>query len=447
MRLLEFKAKEAYGHININIIFEKNPLIVIAPNGSGKTTALKLMQALLSPSLSQLLAVEFIETSIRFDDGGKEKFILAKKHKGIFTISVSGLDATLSIPTSFLEEVEAELPPQRKALEAERALRLKYADHPVYLLIAEINKPVFLGLDRKGQVNESELAGYDITAIQRSGQYRTAISNSTGISLLESRRLIQSAYRRIRRIRDYKTEKLRNELLFNGFEYHSLENGTAKQALDFSEYFEEKNLEKQRLDVLAALDSIGVDSHNAEKEINNFFSNIKDLARRLSKRDRKDEMMTMFEAVINKAALVRLKKLIEKVKDSNNQTLGLSKKFESFVKCMNVFFADSNKEISIDSVGTLKFSRNGKLDVPIEALSSGEKHLVVMFSHLFFNSFGDKSNIFIIDEPEISLHLRWQDLLLQKMIESSPRAQIIVATHSPEIVGEYSSHCVDISYA
>jgi predicted ATP-dependent endonuclease of OLD family len=63
---------------------------------------------------------------------------------------------------------------------------------------------------------------------------------------------------------------------------------------------------------------------------------------------------------------------------------------------------------------------------------------------LYFNSFGARSNVFIIDEPELSLHLRWQEMLLEKMIESNPRAQIIVATHSPEIVGELRDNCVSL---
>ncbi|MGO4777976.1 AAA family ATPase, partial [Lysobacter sp. 2RAB21] len=76
--------------------------------------------------------------------------------------------------------------------------------------------------------------------------------------------------------------------------------------------------------------------------------------------------------------------------------------------------------------------------------SSGERQLLVMFGHIFFNSFGHRSNVFIIDEPELSLHLRWQEILLGEMLESSARAQFIIATHSPEIVGEFVDNCVDV---
>jgi predicted ATPase len=95
-------------------------------------------------------------------------------------------------------------------------------------------------------------------------------------------------------------------------------------------------------------------------------------------------------------------------------------------------------------VGQIKIHRPDETEVPIEALSSGERQLLVMFGHLFFNSFGDRSNVFVIDEPELSLHLRWQEILLQEMQDSSSRAQFIIATHSPEIVGDLTENCVSV---
>jgi predicted ATPase len=105
---------------------------------------------------------------------------------------------------------------------------------------------------------------------------------------------------------------------------------------------------------------------------------------------------------------------------------------------------DSRKEIQIDSVGVLRVRRPDRVEIPVEALSSGERQLLIMLGHLYFNSFGDRSSVFIIDEPEVSLHLRWQEMLLEKMMESNPRAQVIVATHSPEVVGEFHNHCVGV---
>lgn len=39
-----------------------------------------------------------------------------------------------------------------------------------------------------------------------------------------------------------------------------------------------------------------------------------------------------------------------------------------------------------------------------------------------------------MDEPEISLHLSWQEKLLAQIREINPNSQIIIVTHSPAIV-------------
>jgi predicted ATPase len=65
-----------------------------------------------------------------------------------------------------------------------------------------------------------------------------------------------------------------------------------------------------------------------------------------------------------------------------------------------------------------------------QQLSSGEKHLLKLFIEVV--SVADSS--IIIDEPELSLHIDWQKTLLQNMNILNPSAQLIVATHSPEVM-------------
>jgi hypothetical protein len=92
-----------------------------------------------------------------------------------------------------------------------------------------------------------------------------------------------------------------------------------------------------------------------------------------------------------------------------------------------------NKELlfgdrSIDVI-TRKKERIG-----LNSLSSGEKHLLrILIETLFV----EESSI-VIDEPEISMHVDWQRALIQIMLQLNPRAQIILATHSPEIMTDLS---------
>ncbi len=66
-------------------------------------------------------------------------------------------------------------------------------------------------------------------------------------------------------------------------------------------------------------------------------------------------------------------------------------------------------------------------------LSAGEKQ---MLSFLCYNAFSKNTAIFI-DEPELSLHVDWQSLLLTTLLEQATNNQFFIATHSPFIYTLY----------
>ena len=68
-----------------------------------------------------------------------------------------------------------------------------------------------------------------------------------------------------------------------------------------------------------------------------------------------------------------------------------------------------------------------------DKLSAGEQQ---MLSFLCYNTFNENTAIFI-DEPELSLHVDWQRLLLPTLLEQETGNQFFVATHSPFIYGKY----------
>ena len=59
-----------------------------------------------------------------------------------------------------------------------------------------------------------------------------------------------------------------------------------------------------------------------------------------------------------------------------------------------------------------------------------------MLSFLCYNAFSEDTAIFI-DEPELSLHVDWQGLLLPTLLKQSTGNQFFVATHSPFIYTLY----------
>jgi ABC-type cobalamin/Fe3+-siderophores transport system ATPase subunit len=68
--------------------------------------------------------------------------------------------------------------------------------------------------------------------------------------------------------------------------------------------------------------------------------------------------------------------------------------------------------------------------IGLEALSSGEKHLLRLFVEILLA----ENNSMLVDEPELSLHISWQRELISNFHLLNKDAQLIFATHSPEIM-------------
>jgi predicted ATP-dependent endonuclease of OLD family len=52
--------------------------------------------------------------------------------------------------------------------------------------------------------------------------------------------------------------------------------------------------------------------------------------------------------------------------------------------------------------------------------------------------------VYVADEPELSLHVEWQEILLRSLINLAEELQLVVATHSPDIVGEFQDHVIKL---
>lgn len=76
-------------------------------------------------------------------------------------------------------------------------------------------------------------------------------------------------------------------------------------------------------------------------------------------------------------------------------------------------------------------------EIPLDVLSSGEKNDFIMFYNLIFNCRNCKV---LIDEPEISLHIEWQERYIGDLLEicKMNNIQALVATHSPSIINNHT---------
>ena len=115
----------------------------------------------------------------------------------------------------------------------------------------------------------------------------------------------------------------------------------------------------------------------------------------------------------------------------------LSKRIILFQNIINNRFL--HKKIWIDKQTGFNFKATIREEypIPISGLSSGEQHELILFYQLLFNT--AKGSLLLIDEPEISLHVSWQNQFISdlKSVIEANEMDIVIATHSPDIISSY----------
>lgn len=117
----------------------------------------------------------------------------------------------------------------------------------------------------------------------------------------------------------------------------------------------------------------------------------------------------------------------------------LYKKTKLFQRIINDRFKITKKQLQYrfgEMYLTIGEGKNKK-EIPLEVLSSGEKNDFIMFYNLIFNCENSKV---LIDEPEISQHIEWQERFIDDLSEICEinNIQALVATHSPNIINDHT---------
>ena len=102
-----------------------------------------------------------------------------------------------------------------------------------------------------------------------------------------------------------------------------------------------------------------------------------------------------------------------------------------FAEVLNDLYG-GKKLIDISGPRRLRISIPGRESaLPIESLASGEKQVM----RILLETLVAGASPVLLDEPEISLHVDWQGRMLELMRYINPEAQVVAASHSPEVVG------------
>lgn len=171
-----------------------------------------------------------------------------------------------------------------------------------------------------------------------------------------------------------------------------------------------------------------------EFQLHEYFNRLRSL------QNRKQEILQGWEEIGVVYDAMRLHSLVEKwQKLESAQVSTYAPKTEFINVASDLLY---QKSIRVDRGNQTQIISANGLTIPIESLSSGEKQLLIFLSETLLQE--GKPHIFLADEPELSLHVEWQEELVPSLLSLNPNAQVLFATHSPDIVGTFQNSIIEM---
>lgn len=427
MKLQKIKIIKLFGVFNHEIVLNNDSkiTIIIGENGLGKTVLLEMIEAFFKARYFYFNNVEFESIIFEFDDKiswnltreiTKEEFPILKltqfnknktNYKPIILNNFQARDMEMlahriSREIPYLRRIGPRTWEDRRTNEILRQeeILFKYADYvpgDIYMMNEEIPKwfkerhdNIKISLietqrlisleEREEKVHKKTVEKY---SSELSRTIKSFLTESTELSSKLDRTYPNRLVNRIKESSDVTDEHLNEEL---------------------------KRLEKKR-ELLDAVGLIEIEKDSNILEIENPQDVIRDV------------LMLYVEDSFKKI------EIFDKI----------ASKIEIFIDIINRRF--KHKKLHIDKEegflfkSTIIFDKKGVPQrIPVSKLSSGEQNELVLFYLLLFKT--DEKSLILIDEPEVSLHISWQNSFIEdlKQITMLNDLDVIIATHSPDII-------------
>lgn len=412
-RIKSITVKGLFNQFNHHIDFNQEERITIlhGVNGVGKTTLLRMINNLFNSRIYSFKDIPFTSFTLKFSD---ENSIKIEKHNRIINIFSNGkpiefqdIDVSKAIKRlHWIEKIEDDLFVDHRMEEvfSSEDLIARYGN-----IVPIKNKSIF-SKSAQQHIPVQFIEASRLLHIEKSSDLhrrKEPVQHTVKIYASDLQQRIKSA------MADYgkKTQELEQTFPFRLLETseHHTDEQLKEHIKEHIEALQNKRQQLREIGFLPTTDSASLDSGSIDN----------------------------LEA--HHAAVMSLY-----VKDSEEKLKVLeclSKKIKLLLNIINSKF--QGKELRIDEKeGLIVVGKGGKIDLSL--LSSGEQHELVMFYDLIFKV--EPNTLVMIDEPELSLHITWQHKFIDelKQIVEHSEFDVLIATHSPTVVGQNSHLMVSL---
>ncbi|HDZ78152.1 MAG TPA: AAA family ATPase [Gammaproteobacteria bacterium] len=195
------------------------------------------------------------------------------------------------------------------------------------------------------------------------------------------------------------------------------------------------DLEEEKKALNEIFKKLKIGGRSAESKIDKHFLEVREARDKLGGKEGLDlnDLMTLVNSYRSHRVVENWNKLLKKQAE-------ILKPKATLVKVLNSLF--QRKVIYINETNEIEATTDSGKRLSIRGLSSGEKQLIIILGEALLQR--ESPWIYIADEPELSLHVRWQEKLIENLRLVNPQAQIICATHSPDVVSTFANNIFDM---
>lgn len=415
--------------INLDVKFHKDITLLVGINGCGKTSILNTIDWMLKPNLQLLAVTNYKKLEITFTFNKKKYTLTAVKTNENVVFSITG--STKPVEPITIKLLPYGLYEDDRLLEIYSQLSLEKHELPMWTLLKSFSKPTVITLDRTitAETDDSTYIEFKGTNQKKHARSKTPLNHVEEVTAAK--------YADYRERSTRHDEELKARIVMSALQNpEAIFNDRSIKHLTPTEI---TKIERKVVEYLSKT----IKTDNVVSQVKDFFEAYRAITKSEQKNPIKDSYLIDFFMVQYR----QVENLAKAFNDFELKNASAFKELKEYLETVNNFLNDSNKTLYFDdSMGKLVFSTLDRKKDELEKksialLSSGEKQILILFTFLALIS--KNGGIFIVDEPELSLHPKWQHEFMDAFVKLCPKdTQLILATHSPDIVGKYKNSCV-----
>ncbi|ELN6869684.1 AAA family ATPase [Vibrio parahaemolyticus] len=417
------KVEGFWGERTLEFNFHDDVNFIIGINGSGKTTAINIIVAALTAEFSELDRLEFSKITIKL------KSTTTRKKPSVIITKKPNDNTPFSSIEYEIKESASDKPIKLSLDDFEEQMMIRR--YPRHMVEREFfrRKGVGVGVTKvlDNLVNVSWLS------VHRSNSKIEEYEHDISISTVD-RKLKELSNRLVRYFSTL--GKAGSEQIENFQKEVFLSMLYRKSGKAFFSTAKSLDIEEERQALIGIFNQFELKSKEFISKIDSHFDALAKAKEKLSSPD-VGLNNTDISVLIGTE---RIDYIVEQWNKSIEKRKEIFLPRDTFLDIVNSMM--QRKRFSINAQNELQITTQSGKNLPINRLSSGEKQLLIVLGEALLQE--KKSWVYIADEPELSLHVKWQESLVGNLRAINPNAQIIFATHSPDVVSVFGNKVFDM---